>query len=90
MEDGRLRVSCEAEFGQNLHEAKKKTSSNLSYPMFSGGEKNSCSVFVLSAIADFHFSRNTLIFLFLLDFTLQTRKGSLFLPRNLRLARKSL
>jgi hypothetical protein len=45
MEDGRLRVSCEAEFGQNLHEAKKKTSSNLSHPMFSGGEKNSCSAF---------------------------------------------
>ncbi len=61
---------------------KKKTSSNLSYPMFSGGEKNSCSAFVLSAIVDFHFSRNTLIFPFLLDFTLWAAKGSIFLPWN--------
>ncbi len=69
---------------------KKKTSSNLSYPMFSGGEKNSCSAFVLSAIVDFHFSRIILIFPFLLDFTLWAAKGSLFLPWNFRLACKSL
>jgi len=33
--------------GLQVNVYKKKTSSNLSYPMFSGGEKNSCSAFFI-------------------------------------------
>jgi hypothetical protein len=50
---------------------KKKTSSNLSYPMFSGGEKNSCLTFaVIGHCGIPTLTEKLLFYLFLLDFTL--------------------